>query len=211
MRPCQLALPLFLVGLALNGAVTAEPPLSWSRDTTYPLPTSPASAIPEGSAWLTPTAPTGRVAEDVAPPHALGQQSLFDSELLLGLPTGIRIQGALTRWENASFWLEGFAGFYVIVPLVGAGGRFSYTAWSGPHSALVFRPGIDIYCAINPLPGLGGDAAVGLLGTDLECAWFHDFGQGHCLELGLDLGAGFNNSTKSGVLPLASMFLGFCF
>jgi hypothetical protein len=37
------------------------------------------------------------------------------TEVLLGLPTGVRVQGALFRQDSRSFLIEGVAGVYLTV------------------------------------------------------------------------------------------------
>ena len=195
MRPWLLALALALAPLGLPPAAAQGPP-DWGP-----------------SAWGVPPPP----AYDLAPPPlavpappAAEWEDAAGVEVLLGLPTGVRLQALVAHHDNHALLLECFAGLDVlIVPTFGAGARWSWAPLCGSHDALALRPGLDVYYLINPDPGLfSSDTAFWLVGADVELVWLHER-KGRCGELGLDLGA---MAGRDGVaLPLVSVFTRFRF
>jgi hypothetical protein len=173
MRLGQLALSLVVVAFISTTSNADDLPLPWETGLACPAPAPETGAVPEGPAQT----------------PALVQQQALGTELLFGLPTGVRVQGALARQDNHSFLVEGFAGLYLLAPLIGGGGRFSYTPLCGKQNALVVSPGLDGYYLVNPFRDLfGGRAGAAVLGADLECLWFHDCTGRGGWEVGLDLG-----------------------
>jgi hypothetical protein len=133
----------------------------------------------------------------------VGPQRLGSLDVLFGLPTGLRVQGALFREDNWSFLIEGFAGVYVIFPMAGGGARFSYTFRRVAQDAFVLRPGLDAYQVVNVF----GRGSILFIGADVECVWVHDCGA--CsLELGLDFGA---MADRVGALPQVGVLGGIRF
>jgi hypothetical protein len=164
---------------------------------------------------VSPSAPAydlGPVPVGLPPPPAGDWEDAGGVEVLLGLPTGVRLQGVLARHDNHAFMLEWFAGLdLLIAPTFGAGGRWSWTPVCGAHDGLALRPGLGVYYLINPLSGLLGDRAYWFVGADVECVWLHER-KGRCCELGIDLGGMAGSGPHEGAaLPLVSLFTRFRF
>lgn len=191
MRPWLLALVLALAPWGLPPAAAQGPPAEGPPPVWEMPPPPPATApAPEG-----------------LPAAAIGQQDPVGLDLLVGLPTGLRFSWAPLRRGDCSFALEAVAGLYIIAPLVGAGGRFSWTARSGQCNALAIRPGVDVWAAEVPFFGLGGGGPVQGVAGDVEIIWFHESAR-RCWELGLDLGAVAGHGSRWAVLPLVSLVAG---
>jgi hypothetical protein len=154
--------------------------------------------------------------EQTPAPREEPPRTLFGVDLLLGLPSGVRISfgpATLNTWVPA---LEGFAGLYLILPTAGAGLRWSLSPLTNAHDALVLRPGIDVYALDNPFDTggwlSGGSRGLGVIAGDAEFIWHHHFDWGLGGELGLKFGAGAVFSPRaSGVMPIGAIFLGFHF
>jgi hypothetical protein len=194
MRPWLLAVALALAPLGLPPAAAQAPPLG---------PPPPVWEVPPPAAPPAAEGPT---------PATFGQQDPLGLDILLGLPTGLRLSWAVLRRENHSFSLEGVAGLYVIAPLAGVGGRFSWTPCAGRCNALAIRPGVDVWAAEIPFFGLGGGGSAWGVSGDVEIVWCHGSGR-HCGELGLDLGAaaGHGRGSRWGAVPLVSVVTGWRF
>jgi hypothetical protein len=167
-----------------------------------------------------------RVAPDFTTPAVLSDRlpveweetrgTVWGGDLLLGLPTGIRVS---VEFSQASAWVpavEGFAGLYLaVLPTAGAGLRWTLPAFRGEHDALLFRPGIDAFVMTNPFTSdsgwfAGGRHGFGLVAGTIDCIWQHHFDRRWCGEFGLEIGAGPLFNSRSGVVvPVASVFLGF--
>ncbi len=193
MRPWLLAVALAFAPLGLPPAAAQGPPLGPPPPVWEVPPPPPAAPAAEG-----PTAAT------------FGQQDPLGLDILLGLPTGVRLSGTVLRRENRSYSLEAVAGLYIIAPLVGVGGRFSWTAWAGQCNALALRPGVDVWAAEIPFFGLGLGGGVWGVAGDVEVVWSHDSGR-RCWELGLDLGVAAGHGNRWGTVPLVSLVTGYRF
>jgi hypothetical protein len=189
MRPWLLALALALAPLGLPPAAAQGPPLG-------PPPV-----------WEMPPPPPAAPPPEALPAPPLGQQDPLGLDLLIGLPTAVRFSWAVVRHENRSYSLEGLAGLYVIAPLAGVGGRFSWTPCAGRCNALALRPGVDVWAAEVPFFGFGGGGGVWGVAGDVEIVWFHESGR-RCWELGLDLGAAAAHGSRWATLPLVSVVTG---
>jgi hypothetical protein len=181
MRPFALTgITLFLT-LFRAGSALAQMPALLPSD-------APGAALPiERDA--TPTAP--------APPLGAPPSPRWSLDLLVGLPTGLRVQRRLG--ESACF-VEGVAALYVILPMLGGGFRHCCTLLSGENNALCLSPGIDAYLLEIPSDGKHHG---GLLTGDVDILWRHTYGKRWQGDLGVKLGAGaavFGRSS-GGVLP----------
>jgi hypothetical protein len=181
------------------------------------LPTANARAQAPSAFTVAPDLTAPRVDLDRAaslaeePPSAL-----WAVDLLLGVPTGVRISVGPAAPNTFVPALEGFAGFYVILPMAGAGLRWSLSPVAGERDALLVRPGIDAYALDNPFDSGGwfggGPRGIGVIAGDVEFIWQHHFDRRWSGELGLKLGAGTVFSSRvSGVAPIGAIFLGFHF
>jgi hypothetical protein len=155
----------------------------------------------------------------------LGAGSLPDScldaqrwsvNLLLGLPTGVRVQRSLGDNLGRDWLVEGFAGVELIFPMAGGGIRRRFTPFCGDHDRLMVSPGVDVYVLYNSLhDGVGwfsgGPVTTGLITADLEIFWHHAFNDRCGTQLGVNLGAGTGFRGQGVVLPVASVVFGFRF
>jgi hypothetical protein len=142
--------------------------------------------------------------------------TVWRGDLLLGLPTGVRVSVELSHASALVPAVEGFLGLYLaVLPTAGAGLRWTLPALRGEHDALVFRPGIDALVMTNPFTSdsgwfAGGRHGFGLVAGTVDCLWQHHFDRRWCSEFGLEIGAGpLFNSRNGVVVPVASVFLGF--
>lgn len=178
MRPWLSFLCLFLVFLNPPNLIGQDPPVPWNGSAAWQT---------EDMTVLEPSpAP-------VAPLHAVESQ-LLDSEVLLGLPTELRVQWAYHRGSNVALMLEGIAGVEVLPFVIGAigagvlgtGGRLRWAVFNGERNAFVIKPGADIYVFAE---GDGIHPAVG--GADVELLLWHNCGERNRFgfELGADVGS----------------------
>src|SRR5262245_36220463 len=133
-------------------------------------------------------------------------------DFLLRLPTGFRIQRAIT--EDRLWHLEGFAGLELIFPIAGGGIRRRYEPLRGRCDALVVAPGTDVYLLYNILHDadgflIGGGPALGVAVTlDVDVLWRHSFTECCQGQLGFKIGAGAGYAARWGPLPVAGVFTG---
>ncbi len=208
MRPWLRSLCLLLSCLGLSKATAQEAP-----GTPPPLPTP----WQVGTPYPTPVAAPLPAPPPVDPLFAAGPNQRIELDVLIGLPTAVRLQGVIFGPPNCEFMLEGVAGLEYILPLMGAGARLRFAPCRGECNALVIKPGIDGYYLVNIFQDiLGGNAGAFLLGADVEIVWFHNFGS--CGgELGVDLGVlGGKSHHDDGhisihCLPIVSFIIGFRF
>jgi hypothetical protein len=186
MRPWLLVLSLLAFSVALSSA-QAQQVAPWQLD--------PPPALQPAVIVAPPPA--------VEPLSAVGPQQWMDIEVLLGLPTALRVQRAVFRHDDHALLLEGLVGFDIIIPLAGVGARYRFAPYNGERNAFVLKPGLDAYFLVNPFAGLFGSAAGAVVGgADVECLWYHTCGDSHRFgwELGIDLGVLFG----SGAFPIVS-------
>jgi hypothetical protein len=161
--------------------------------TTPPLST----AAPETGPFVATTPP--------ATPES--PSSGWGSGLLLGLPSGFRLQKALSPDQAHTAVLEGFVGLYYILPSVGGGVRYRFTPLQGRADTFYLSPGVDGYAIFNPFPF--GTRDVGVVSADVDIAWQHHFGRHNDGEFGVKLGAGLSLGRVSLVVPIVGLFGGF--
>jgi hypothetical protein len=185
---------------------------------------TPSAGLDQGveqpfSAPLLP--PQGTVALDEVP--ANGLQHLIDAKVLLGFPTGVRLQAALDR-ETARAWVaEAFAGYALFNQVYGVGGRLLLApASSRGGDVLLIGPGMNCYYSVGDHSGgerWFSSARDGyFVIPDVEIAWLHDFANHFGWELGLDVGLGVGvwqafglESGRVSPVPILSAFGGFRF
>jgi hypothetical protein len=136
--------------------------------------------------------------------------------LLLGFPTGVRVQRALGDDVGRDWFVEGFGGLELIFPMAGGGIRRRFTPFREDRDSLTVSPGVDVYVLYNTLhDGIGwysgGYTAVGLFTADVEILWHHDFNDRCGGQLGVNLGAGTGFRGQGVVLPVASVIFGLRF
>jgi hypothetical protein len=137
----------------------------------------------------------------------------WTADVLVGVPLGLRVEGALNPQSQCIVSVEGVIGTYLIFPTAGVGLRWSWRDQAGPHSSFQVRPGVDLYGIefFFPFDRIF-TATLGVVTVDLEAVWRHAFGEHLDGELGLKLGGGvaFANGA-CGFLPIAGIFGGFRF
>lgn len=179
---------------------------------------TPSLTQPDSSALSARPAlpPSAALLANPQPATADDPVSGWGTDLILGLPTGLRLQKALNPERQETFVLEGVVGLYaVIFPTAGGGVRYRFAPIQGRRDALVLSPGVDGYVLVNPFSFghgwlSGGPTAIGMVGADVDCAWRHNLGDHCCGELGLKLGGGVAFGPRSSVvLPLVGVFAGF--
>ena len=132
-------------------------------------------------------------------------------DILIGFPTGVRLQHTFGPSPDGPFILEVIAGLLVIEPIGGVGARVQFTPFSGTHNALVVSPGIDAYVVDNFLAGLiGGKSTLYWFSGNIDIAWRHTYSSGADGRFGIELGV-FDSSGWRAVLPEASFFVGWQF
>ncbi len=136
-----------------------------------------------------------------APPTAPGDADSIRVDLVLGLPTAVRVQA---RLGDTRLWVEGGAAVYVIVPSVFVGLRYEGLLHRSATDALVVRPGLDVYYV--PIYGrdwLFGDYrhGVGVVTADFDMAWHHRWTDAVSGNVGIKLGCGVG-VTHGGVFPV---------
>ena len=201
MRPWLVFLCLLLVFLDVPKLIAQVSPPPWN--------TSSASQT-ESVTVFEPPPPL------VDPYHAVGPQPI-ETEVLLGLPTELRVQWAYLRGSNAALMLEGIVG---VEPLsiddslssfgfFGLGGRFRWAVYHGERNAFVLKPGADVY-GLFAGSGAGGPVE----GVDVELLWWHNCGQQN--RFGFVLGADIGSAViigwgGVGWFPLVSGIIGLHF
>jgi hypothetical protein len=136
----------------------------------------------------------------------------WGASLLLGLPSGLRLQKALSPDPNQTALLEGFAGLFLIFPSAGGGVRYRFTPLAGKTDTLYLSPGVDGYVIANPFAFGSRDnwfRGLGLVSVDVDMAWQHSFGRHTDGEFGVKLGAAASVGRLSGVVPIVGVFGGF--
>lgn len=132
--------------------------------------------------------------DEVPPDKERAEHLPWAMDVLLGLPTGVRVQRVLT--DKGGFLVEGFAGFNMIVfPTVGAGFRQRWTPVCTDKFAFSVSPGVDAYLITNILQNGGGFLGGGpdgyvLIAGDVDLTWCVRCGDGWGSEAGLKLGVG---------------------
>jgi hypothetical protein len=139
---------------------------------------------------------------------------LWSIDLLLGLPTGVRVQRAFDDHVTNRGWeAEGFLGLEIIIPTIGGGLRRKTGLGGILPDEFFVAPGVDAYLMLNPDQRLlSGDAAHLLLTGDIDIGWRHPLSRGGSGEFGVKLGAGvWLGTDNGGVLPVVAMFGGWHF
>ena len=155
------------------------------------------------------------VFEPPYPPQTLRSRCLWSADLLVGVPTGVRLQRVLSEDNDRAWLAEGFLGLELIFPMVGGGVRRRLVSWSGECDCLCFSPGLDAYYIHNSTRhggGLfgGGPEAFGMVTVDTDMHWRHAWTERLEGDLGLKVGLGvvFGGEDRWGVLPILSVYLG---
>ena len=195
---------LLFVGLTLTTPVRAAEPAGVAPESRPLL--DGADGLFNAPAHA--TAP--RVA--VAPPLAAGDDDSIRVDLVLGLPTALRVQA---RWRDTRIWVEGGAAVYVILPSVFVGLRYEGLLHRSATDALLVRPGLDVYHV--PIYGrdwLFGDYRHGVtvVAADFDMAWHHRWTQAVTGNVGIKLGCGIG-ATRGSLfpVPIVGVTLGFQF
>ena len=138
-------------------------------------------------------------------------------DLLLGLPTGVRVKRFFNDDAAAGWMGEGFAGFELILPMFGGGVRYAYAPWIGRYNVISISPGVDayllpnVYKNANGFFGGGGPSAYGLIAVDVDVSWRHVYTDAISGEFGFKIGMAAGLNTNSPWLPVFSWFIGLHF
>jgi hypothetical protein len=148
-------------------------------------------------------------AEGSAGPLALP----WSVDLLLGLPTGVRVQRDLLGDDQVALLAEGFLGFDLLDPTLGAGARARFVVTHAAGDALFLNPGVDFYGLLGLQSGgffSGHSDSFGLITGDVDLSWQHCWGDWDG-ELGVKLGAGAVLGNGNGWVPVIALFGGLRF
>lgn len=136
----------------------------------------------------------------------------WHADVLAGLPLGVRVQVPLRCTNDGAFLVEGFAGFYFILPTVGAGLRYQHTLIERGGRRLTIGPGIDVYGVYNIFSGLfGSSSGLGVIAADVDIIFHcapHSLGT---TVFGVKLGGGGFVGSRSAVVPIVAVFGGLQF
>jgi hypothetical protein len=179
---------------------------------------SPAQIIPP---TLLPVVPTTGSPGELPPPDpesALLPAAPWRVDLLVGLPTALRLQRTLGTANESPFVGELVVGFEWLFPTFGAGIRYHFTPDQERRDCLRISPGIDAY--VLDWPGYDGGSSY-MASADIDFLWEHYWGKYFGTEMGIKLGiAGafgnraaraFGTHGNSVLLPVVSVFGGFSF
>lgn len=163
------------------------------------------SAAPEAAQPVVLPAP-----EPVSAPPDEGSRQLVNVMLLLGFPTGVRVQAAVDRQERRTIVVEGFVGqepgWFESPLFLGVGGRVLYPLAKGTScNRCQVSPGLNLVDMENDRH------AHWYLVPNVEIGWLHDFESHFGWEIGLDLGAGPRLVRFDRVLPWVSAYTGLRF
>lgn len=139
------------------------------------------------------------------------------ADLLVGVPTGLRVQKQL---GESRVWLEGGAGAYLILPTVFAGIRTEGRIVETKHHMLSVRPGLDVYYmqgydyqsdyARYRLYDTGHVPTYVTPALDFDFEWRLRWAEQFHSTCGLKLGCGVAIShDRSFVVPIAALTVGF--
>lgn len=138
---------------------------------------------------------------------------LWETDVLVGLPTGVRFQKPSIFFDQLRF--EAFGGLFAIFPSLGAGYRLNGHLVRGDCDDLSISPGIDAYVLFNPFSRHsffgGGPDAVGLVAFDVDVQWRHYFSDRFVGVTGVKLGAGVGGVGFEHWLPVFGFTVGFQF
>ncbi len=148
------------------------------------------------------------------PPEAEESGPRWGADVLVGVPTGVRVQRFLAPDESQGLVLEGVAGLYALFPGAGVGVRWRWTPIWGDSDGLIISPGLDACALVDVTRGwiTGGERSTfGLLCADVDVVWRHRWGRWGCGELGFELGASPTTVARPPIFPVASLFTGIRF
>jgi hypothetical protein len=137
----------------------------------------------------------------------------WHTDLLLGLPTGLRVQAVLGDDGRHAFVTEAFAGLSLIFPTLGGGVRYRFTPICDHGDVFRISPGIDGYGIFWSGSGdsyLGfPSGSAGAVIADVDFSWEHTW-ERLGAEVGFKVGVGalFTNheTYPAGVLALYGGF-----
>jgi hypothetical protein len=184
--------------------------LAWTGATAA----QPAPLAPMASSTTAPAVPPGDV--DGSLPITAAVAASWHPDLLIGLPTGLRLQRTFADDGRHAWVGEAFVGLELIFPMAGVGLRRRFTPICGENNCLRFSPGIDVYGIHWNFDGgqLFGhsEGSAALLGADVDVTWEHSWTRGFGSELGVKVGVGevLGRNGSFGV-PIICLFGGFRF
>lgn len=174
-----------------------------------------ASQVPDSFLHPQPQEERLPLFEPPFPVQSLRPRCLWSADVLVGLPTGVRLQRVLSEEADRAWLVEGFFGLEVIFPMVGGGIRRRLVSWSGECDSLCFSPGVDAYYLHNSFRhggGLfgGGPDGFGFVTVDTDMHWKHAWTQRFEGDVGLKVGLGLvlGNEDRWAIFPVLSVYLG---
>jgi len=201
MRRLCLAFAVWTILFAWANSADAQTPADVPAREDPPSLAEPYSAIFSG-----------------LPPVAVPCDPCWTADLLLGFPTGVRVQHTLGDDLGRNWLVEGFAGLELIFPIAGAGVRRRFTPCCGERNALVVSPGVDFYVLYNTFHDAGGWFSGGpstfeVVTGDIEVFWQHVLSDRCSSNLGIKLGAGYagNSGGRAVIVPVVALSFGFRF
>lgn len=197
-----------LVGFAVRLSAQDLPP-SPIRAAPAPSPAPAMAPIP----LLDPNAGKQFYGEQplFEPAIAYESEPLWRADLLIGAPTGIRLQRQL---DHRRLWAEFGAGFYLAWPTVFAGVRTEGPMFHGHSDLLSVRPGLTAFYLQGWEERHGRHwheiESVMMVALDFDLSWRHRWTSHFHSTLALKLGAGVAFYERDAfVLPLAGLSIGF--
>jgi hypothetical protein len=186
------------------------------------LPPTPIKPAPAPSPAPAPALVQTSVPTPNAGKQFYGEQPLFEpvvyeseplwrADLLIGAPTGLRLQRQL---DHRRLWAEFGAGFYLAWPTVFAGIRSEGPMFNSHSDLLSVRPGITAFYLQGWEERHGrywdGIETAMMVALDFDLSWRHRWSSHFHTTLALKLGAGVAFYERDAfVLPLAGLSLGF--
>lgn len=140
------------------------------------------------------------------------------TDLLIGMPTGVRVKRFFNDEAGQGWMGEGFVGVEIILPIVGGGVRYGFAPHMSRNNVISISPGLDAYILPNiyqeDWDGVffgGGPSAFGLISLDVDVSWRHIFSDSISGEVGFKIGAAAGINTAAPIIPVVSWFFGLCF
>ena len=194
--------PALGIAILLAGSVNAA-----EAQTPAPLP---------GPDYPSPLAMNVASQGAVALPGSGLDAQAWSVDLLLGFPTGVRVQRSLGDDVGRDWFVEGFGGVEIIFPMTGGGIRRRFTPFCGDRDSLTISPDVDVYLLYNSLRTSvgwfgGGPVTTGVFAADVEVLWHHAFNDRCGAQFGVNLGAATGFRGQGVVLPVVSFLFGLRF
>src|SRR4051794_31191779 len=146
----------------------------------------------------------------VAPPY----DQYYSVDLVIGFPTGVRVQRELGGEAGRGWLLEGVAGVGLVFPMAGGGVRRRVMVARGGRGSFSVSPGVNAYMLYNTLHDgwfSGGPSTLGLVTADVDILWQRAVSDRCSGHLGIKLGAGAAFGVREVTVPVVGVVFGFNF